>query len=59
MDDDTTGAERAERGLEGARREAAGRTIQDQGTEGGLTEVTHGQGDPNPQRREGDRDRRD
>lgn len=33
--------------------EAAGRTAEDQGTEGGLTEATHGRGRRNPERREG------
>lgn len=34
-------------------REAAGKRIEDQGAEGGLTEATHGDGDRNSARREG------
>jgi hypothetical protein len=41
----------AQGALDEARREAAGRTIEDQGTQGGLTEATHGAGTPNPARR--------
>jgi hypothetical protein len=54
VDDERTGADRAQDALDGARREAAGRTIEDQGTEGGLTEATHGAGEPNPAHREGE-----
>gem|GEM_PF-5178737 len=54
MDDERRGADRAQDALEGARREAAGRTIEDQGTEGGLTEATHGEGARNPAHREGE-----
>ena len=46
-----------ERALDEAVEEAAGRRIEDQGTEGGLTEVTHGVGARNPERREGQADR--
>ena len=48
------GDERRERALDEAVEKAAGRTIEDQGTEGGLTEVTHGIGERNPERREGE-----
>jgi hypothetical protein len=47
--------DKRERALDEAVEEAAGRTIEDQGTEGGLTEVTHGIGERNPERREGQR----
>ncbi|WP_217914268.1 hypothetical protein [Miltoncostaea marina] len=57
MGDERTGAERAEEALDGARREAAGKGIEDQGAEGGLTEATHGAGERNPERREGDEGR--
>jgi len=54
VDDERRGADRAQDALEEARREAAGRTIEDQGTEGGLTEATHGVGAANPEHHEGE-----
>jgi hypothetical protein len=45
----------AEEALDEARRDAAGRTIEDQGAqEGDLTETTHGREDDVPTRREGE-----
>jgi hypothetical protein len=46
--------EKQAKALEDAAREAAGRRAEDQGTEGGLTEATHGSGEENPERREGE-----
>jgi hypothetical protein len=46
-------------GIEESLRDAAGKRIEDQGTEGGLTEATHGGGDRNPLRREGVEPERD
>jgi hypothetical protein len=46
--------EEAEEALRESRREAAGRKIEDQGTEGGLTEATHGHNPHTPERQEGE-----
>jgi hypothetical protein len=46
--------DRPEEHLEEARRDAAGRTIEDQGAEGDLTEATHGRETEAPERREGE-----
>lgn len=48
-----TGEHPAGEPLDESLRRAAGKRIEDQGTEGGLTEATHGAGDRNPERREG------
>lgn len=52
--------ERADGPLDESLREAAGKRIEDQGTECGLTEATHGAGERSPERRDGpEGDRRD
>ena len=42
--------EEAEEALRESRREAASRKVEDQGTEGGLTEATHGHNPHTPER---------
>ena len=46
--------EKAEEALRESRREAAGRKVEDQGTDGGLTEATHGRTSDPPEREEGE-----
>jgi hypothetical protein len=54
MQEEDRPEERLEEELDEARRAAAGRTIEDQGTEGDLTEATHGRETDAPERREGE-----
>lgn len=55
--DDPQQAGQAGEDLDASLRKAAERRIEDQGAEGGLTEATHGAGEENPVRREGDGER--
>ena len=48
MEEKDRAEERREEALDKARRDAAGRRIEDQGTDGGLTEATHGGRDRRP-----------
>jgi hypothetical protein len=54
MEEKDRAQERREEALDKARRDAAGRKTEDQGTDGGLTEATHGVETDAPTRHEGE-----